>query len=283
MLRRWAVPILFVCALAFWAAFLRPVAWGGRASMVMVTGQSMEPTFWTGDLVIALRSDTYAVGEVIAYHAPVGDDPDGAPLVIHRVVEHGADGFVTLGDNNPAQDPWTVPDELVVGRAWLHVPGAGRWLGWLRQPLHLAALFGGLTAFWIVSRDPDAADGVDDDWDNVDDPAPPARRRDLSGVAPTVITVLAIAGISVALSVAPGSASHLIVDGGTLQTSAVAEATVPIVSELTSGCAVTGSGTDGPDDALAGVTCDGDSDGDELEQQVEQVASAGGAAATGSG
>ena len=248
--------------------------------MVMVTGHSMEPTYWTGDLVITLRSDGYGVGDVIGYHAPVGDDPAHAPLVIHRVLTSDSEGFLTQGDNNPARDPWMVPDKLVVGRAWLHVPGAGRWLGWLRQPMSLAAVLGGLVAFWVVSRDPEPEDRVEDAPDDVDELTPPARPRDLAGVAPTVITVLAIAGVCVALSVAPGSASQLMVDGGALQTSDVAEASVPIVPELTSGCAVTGTGTDGPDDALAGVTCDADSDGDELEQQV---ASAGGAAATGSG
>ena len=254
MLRRWAIPVIFMCVLAFWAAFLRPVAWGGRASMVMVTGQSMEPTYWTGDLVITLRSDGYGVGDVIGYHAPVGDDPANAPLVIHRVLSRGSEGFLTQGDNNPARDPWTVPDELVVGRAWLHVPGAGRWLGWLRQPLSLAAVLGGLAAFWVVSRDPDPADGVHDDADDVVDPAPPARRRDLSGVAPTVTTVLAIAGVCVALSVAPGSASQLIVDGGTVQKPILADFSVPAVPDLPPGCEVAVEHR--ADEGSTGTACD---------------------------
>ena len=61
---------LVVVVCLFWAHFLRPESLGGRAAYVLVSGQSMEPRYHTGDLVLVQRHAGYHVGQVIAYRVP---------------------------------------------------------------------------------------------------------------------------------------------------------------------------------------------------------------------
>ncbi len=63
--------VVLICL--FWAHFLRPESLGGRAGYVLVSGQSMEPRYHTGDLVLVHRHASYRVGQVIAYRVPKGD------------------------------------------------------------------------------------------------------------------------------------------------------------------------------------------------------------------
>ncbi len=51
-----AIVVLFVL---FWAQYLRPQTLGGNAGYVLVSGQSMEPRYHTGDLVLVLRRKSY--------------------------------------------------------------------------------------------------------------------------------------------------------------------------------------------------------------------------------
>src|SRR5439155_25953216 len=92
--------LLLVCI--FWAQFLRPQSLGGRTGYVLVSGQSMEPRFHTGDMVMVLRRSSYHAGDVIAYRVPKGDAMAGRQ-VIHRIIGGDAKkGFVVRGDNRPA-------------------------------------------------------------------------------------------------------------------------------------------------------------------------------------
>jgi len=117
-----------------WALWLRPQFLGGPAAYVIVSGRSMEPLLHTGDLVITQRQTSYDVGEVVAYRV-------NQQLVIHRIVGGSAiEGFKTRGDNKQSTDPWTPTARDVVGKLWIHLPGAGKILGNLRQPLVFAAL-----------------------------------------------------------------------------------------------------------------------------------------------
>ena len=47
----------------------------------------------------------------------------------------GADGFVLQGDNNNAVDPWMPRATDVAGKAWLVVPGVGRVITIIHQPI----------------------------------------------------------------------------------------------------------------------------------------------------
>jgi signal peptidase I len=111
---------------------------GGRQSYVLVEGTSMEPTYETGDLVIIREEGHYAVGDIIAYR--IDDESTGKKRIIHRIVGVGPDGYVTQGDNRPGRDPWTPSDDDVLGRAVLHVPGAGAAARSISRPPVLALL-----------------------------------------------------------------------------------------------------------------------------------------------
>ncbi len=118
---------LFVAA----AILIWPAALGGSTSYVVVTGESMEPTLYAGDLVV-LRKGTYEVGDVVAYEP----FEDSGAQVIHRILEFKDDGAIILqGDNNDFIDPFEPTVEAVNGKMVWSVPKVGRVTVWLGQPL----------------------------------------------------------------------------------------------------------------------------------------------------
>ena len=133
-----AALVVLVCL--FWAQYLRPQSLGGHAGYVLVSGQSMEPRFHTGDLVLVEKHAGYHPGEVIAYRVPKGDPMAGAQ-VIHRIVGGDAQhGFVVRGDNRTAPDVWRPKNTDIVGAKALRLPGAIVVLQYLRSPVFLGIL-----------------------------------------------------------------------------------------------------------------------------------------------
>ncbi len=135
---------------AVWLLLLRPVALGGTAGYVIVTGASMEPGLHAGDLVISLVAQDYAVGDAVVYRIPVGESYAGR-LVVHRIL--GGDqssGFVLQGDNAAHVDPWGVASGDIVGRVVAAVPAGGRLLMLLRNPFVAGSLAAGF-AFVLVA------------------------------------------------------------------------------------------------------------------------------------
>jgi signal peptidase len=127
-----------------------PILRGEPSRLVIVSGTSMEPTFHTGDLVLAWPSTDYRVGDIAPYRVPEGE-PGAGGLVIHRIVGGDArSGFVMQGDNNPTPDIWMPRPEDVIGRKVLLVPRLGELMAWARQPAVLAAIVAGvLTAVTV--------------------------------------------------------------------------------------------------------------------------------------
>jgi signal peptidase len=167
-----AVSLVLLAAAAL--ALVVPILRGQPSRLVIVSGHSMDPTFHTGDLVLAWPADDYAVGDVTPYRVPA-DQPGAGGLVIHRIVGGDATtGFVMQGDNNPAPDIWTpVPDDII-GRQVLLVPRIGELMAWVRQPAVLAALVAGLVTVVAVSsglerRSQDTADAGAEDLDDDDE------------------------------------------------------------------------------------------------------------------
>ena len=136
-----AAGIAFVIlACLFWMQFLRPQSLGGNAAYVLVSGQSMEPRYHTGDLVLVEKQSRYHAGQLIAYRVPKGDPMAGAQ-VIHRIVGGDAKhGFIVRGDNRTAPDVWRPKPQDIVGAKALRLPGAIVVLQFLRAPLFLALL-----------------------------------------------------------------------------------------------------------------------------------------------
>lgn len=143
--------LLLVIGAAAWMTWLRPAGLGGPVSYVLVTGRSMEPTLAHGDLVALRDTDGYAVGDIVAFTLPRREPGEG-PAVIHRIVGGNADdGFLLRGDNNAAPDAWRPNGEHVIGSLWLHVPGAGVPLQYVRDPFTMAALAAAVTVSLVLS------------------------------------------------------------------------------------------------------------------------------------
>jgi len=131
---------IMILACLFWAQFLRPQSLGGNAGYVLVSGQSMEPRYHTGDLVLVEKHSSYHAGQLIAYRVPKGDPMAGAQ-VIHRIVGGDAKhGFIVRGDNRTAPDVWRPKPADVIGAKAVRIPNAIVVLQYLRSPVFLGIL-----------------------------------------------------------------------------------------------------------------------------------------------
>jgi signal peptidase I len=190
-LRGFALLVLFVGLFAGWAVLLRPGSLGGTTAYLVVRGDSMLPTYRTGDLVILRAREAYHAGEIVAYRVPAGELGAGH-IVIHRIVAGDASaGFELEGDHNLAPDPWRPHAADVVGAAWVVLPGAGRVLATVRQPVVLASAAAALVVGWFVAgglrrredgeEEPEAGDDPRHHVRWMPHPRPGPRSRRLAG------------------------------------------------------------------------------------------------------
>ena len=148
---RAAITLALLGLLLGWFLLFRPSALGGPASYIMVSGPSMEPVLHGSDLAVTRKQDSYAIGDIVAFRVPKGEPAEGG-MVIHRIVGGNAEeGFVMQGDNKNAPDLWRPTADDVVGRMWFRVPRAGLFLTFLRQPLALGAVVGGIGTLLVLS------------------------------------------------------------------------------------------------------------------------------------
>lgn len=131
---------LVVVAIALWAT-LAPVSLGGPASYVVTDGTSMLPRFMADGMVVTRASDDYRVGDIVAYH-----NRDLRAVVMHRIVARDGARYVFKGDNNDFRDTYHARRSDLVGKEWVYLPGAGRYLLMLRQPVLFAIIIGGIAA-----------------------------------------------------------------------------------------------------------------------------------------
>jgi len=82
----------------------------GLTRSFVYSGQSMQPTFRTGQLLY-VRPDVQNVkpGDIVVYE-------QGGRFIVHRVLSIGMDGYITRGDNNPLIDAYPVAPNQVIGR-----------------------------------------------------------------------------------------------------------------------------------------------------------------------
>ena len=171
-----AVFVAFVAGLVylFW-----PTSLGGCSTLTIVSGHSMEPTYFTGDLVWS-RCGEAEVGDVVVY---TPEDAGGA-RVIHRIIGgNGVDGWVLQGDNNDFVDPWTPDDSLVAGVARVHIPGLGSVMHALANPYIWGSLLliAAAIVLWPPSSESEADPEVDTEADPETDPVTtPLQTEDLS-------------------------------------------------------------------------------------------------------
>ena len=146
--------IASVAVIAGWFLVLRPQALGGPAMYVVVRGSSMLPVYENGDFVVTEASVAYGIGDVIAYRVPAGEVGEGH-VVIHRIIGGDeANGFVVQGDNNSFKDPWMPRPDDIAGKVWLALPGFGRVIAFVQQPVIAAGLAMSVAITIMLARPP---------------------------------------------------------------------------------------------------------------------------------
>jgi signal peptidase I len=146
--RRWSLAFFSGCLLILLAAVwdnFAPLPLGGQAAYVIINGNSMEPGFHLGDLVIVRPERSYAVGDEVSYR-----DADLGRYVFHRIVGQDLERYILKGDHNTWIDSYHPTNAEVVGKAWIHLPGFGKAIQWLRTPIVLAAIAGASGAIAMV-------------------------------------------------------------------------------------------------------------------------------------
>ena len=131
-----AASISAVVALVLAAVwFFWPAPLGGGTTYVSTHGISMEPGFQTGDLAVLRPAGSYAVGDVVAYRSATLDT-----IVMHRIVDGDAAGFVTQGDNNDWLDEDRPAQAEILGSLFIRIPQGGKFLDAVRSPGGIAVL-----------------------------------------------------------------------------------------------------------------------------------------------
>ncbi|MBX9245787.1 S26 family signal peptidase [Actinotalea ferrariae] len=123
---------------------LWPSSLGGCTTLTIVSGESMEPTYYTGDLVVS-RCGPVEVGDVMVYQPK----DFGGARIIHRVIGGDADGWELQGDNNDWVDPFEPTGDEVLGTAVLHLPHVGKVASIFLSPLTWISVLVGALAFLV--------------------------------------------------------------------------------------------------------------------------------------
>jgi signal peptidase I len=149
---RWSQAIFsafwVVLIVAAWIAFA-PTPAGGMSSYILIIGNSMEPNFHRGDLIIVHPASEYNVGDIIAYR-----NIELKSNVFHRIIEQEYGRYTLKGDNNSWLDSYQPSREEVIGKLWIHLPRVGSMIQFLRTPLNMAlfaAALIGVLAFTIFA------------------------------------------------------------------------------------------------------------------------------------
>jgi signal peptidase I len=182
---------LLILMASIWNHFA-PVPFGGQASYIIVAGASMEPNLHEGDLVIAHEAQDYKIGDVVTYLHPL------AGPIIHRIIDRQGDQYIFQGDNNDWMDTYFPTEQEMMGKLWLHVPSAGKFLGRLRTPTLQIALatiiaIGVITTLKRETKDPENPSRKDVKMNKT---SPPSFLADgLDGILFTLMALLFASGV----------------------------------------------------------------------------------------
>jgi len=125
--------LILVLMAALWFTFA-PVQFGGQSSYIMIAGASMEPSLHYGDLVVAREELPYEVGDVVTYRHPI------IGPIIHRIIDRTGDTYQFKGDNNDWIDSYEPTSAELIGKSWIHIPGAANVILKLRSPSGIVLL-----------------------------------------------------------------------------------------------------------------------------------------------
>ena len=181
----------FIFALAALSGYAVTMAMTGVASpFVIVSGNSMEPTYHAGDLLVlkSVSPASISEGEIVVFHTPRnGVDAGLPPRVAHRVVEiqpvTGLLGFQTKGDNSDL-DGFVVRSDLIIGSVWTNLGPVGKPLA-LISNIRLLLMIGMPLAvaggvIWLLARQ----DDDEDDFSENDGKASQSRATPRPDVGP---------------------------------------------------------------------------------------------------
>ena len=146
---RWTLTTITGILMAAFAWFiLAPLQLGGRVSYIILSGNSMEPGFHLGDLVLARAASEYQIGDIVAYrHPDIG-------VVFHRIIARNGEFFTLKGDHNTWEDSFSPEKQDILGKYWFFLPKAGNWISSLRAPfpMVLLSLGIGIAFVWIITE-----------------------------------------------------------------------------------------------------------------------------------
>lgn len=168
-----ALDLLVLILIGLTAWYLWPASLGGSAQFIVVQGDSMEPRYHVGDVVMVKSHDHPHVGDVIVFSVPDGEPGEGM-LVVHRVHSIRPDGsYETKGDNRAMPDNWTVRSKNILGVPQVTLPKFGRAVGIVANPFIVGGAAGVLTMvfLWPKRKDlhlPHAHDASGDEPGPVD-------------------------------------------------------------------------------------------------------------------
>jgi signal peptidase I len=118
---------------------------------VVVRGDSMLPTYQSGDLLVIMNTSTYSPGGPAAYRVPPGELGEGL-IVVHRIVAFDGSHFTMKGDNNPGPDPTAPAQADMVGAVALQLPGVGALIATALSPTIAGGLAAALVVMYGVAR-----------------------------------------------------------------------------------------------------------------------------------
>jgi len=124
---RYLVLLVILSMLVGIALSTIPIVARTGAPLLVVVGDSMEPTFKAFDLLIVTGEDVNSlkVGDVIAYRL----EHFHGEIIVHRIVQVNQEGelmsFITQGDNNPNIDDFPAVEGFIDGKILLAIPVIG--------------------------------------------------------------------------------------------------------------------------------------------------------------
>ena len=125
--------------------FFSPIQLGGQTAYIVIYGNSMEPDFHSGDLIITKHALEYQIGDLVAYR-----NKDLNNYVFHRIIGQNNDRYILQGYNNPNEDSYHPYKSEIVGKYWFQMQQMGAIIQNLRIPASfiLAAILS--YALWSI-------------------------------------------------------------------------------------------------------------------------------------
>jgi len=112
-------------------------------SQIIVISGSMQPDIKAGDLIIIKEQAAYKEDDVVTYRKD-------QVLITHRVVEVNTSGVITKGDANNTNDGLATMSDIE-GKVVLCIPGAGKFVLFLRTPTGMLAVIGLIFLLYVIN------------------------------------------------------------------------------------------------------------------------------------